>query len=82
MKLFKSLILCVNNFSYAKISDRIRSFCVKNAASARKDRRVEDRIKAVLLSDKGWSYRQIVKALLIDDQSSLEERKEDQKLMV
>ncbi|WP_162531232.1 hypothetical protein [Holospora elegans] len=48
MKLFKSLISCVNNFSYAKISERRRSCCVRN-------RRVEDRIKAVLLSDKGWS---------------------------
>ncbi|WP_161630414.1 hypothetical protein [Holospora undulata] len=47
MKLFKSLILCVSNFFYAKISER-RSCCVKN-------RRVEDRLKAVLLSDKGWS---------------------------
>ncbi|WP_161630401.1 hypothetical protein [Holospora undulata] len=45
MKLFKSLILCVNNFSYAKISER-RSCCLKS-------RRVEDRIKAVFLSDKG-----------------------------
>ncbi|WP_152530992.1 hypothetical protein [Holospora undulata] len=58
MKLFKSLILCVNNFYYAKISERRRSCCVKNAA---------DRITEVLLS--GWSYRQIVEALLIDDQS-------------
>ncbi|WP_162531256.1 hypothetical protein [Holospora elegans] len=47
MKLFKSLILCVNNFSYAKISDRRRSCYVKN-------QRVEDRIKTVLLSNKGW----------------------------
>ncbi|WP_161630394.1 hypothetical protein [Holospora undulata] len=46
MKLFKSLILCINNFSYAKSSERRSSCCVKN-------RRVEDRIKAVLLSDKG-----------------------------
>ncbi|WP_161630406.1 hypothetical protein [Holospora undulata] len=48
MKLFKNLIVSVSNFSYSKISDRRRSCCVKN-------RRVEDRIKAVLLSDKGWS---------------------------
>lgn len=34
-----------------------------------KDRRVADRIKAVLLSNKGWSYRQIAEALLIDEQT-------------
>lgn len=31
-----------------------------------KDRRTADRIKAVLLSDKGWTYRQIAEALLLD----------------
>ncbi|WP_161630417.1 MULTISPECIES: hypothetical protein [Holospora] len=46
MKLFKSLILCINNFSYAKFSERRRSCCVTN-------RRVEDRIKAVLFPTKG-----------------------------
>ena len=34
-----------------------------------KNRRVADRIKAVLLSDKGWTYRQIAEALLIDEQT-------------
>lgn len=34
-----------------------------------RNRRVADRIKAVLLSDQGWSYRQIAQALLLDEQS-------------
>lgn len=34
-----------------------------------KNRRVADRIKAVLLSDKGWANRQIAEALLIDEQT-------------
>lgn len=34
-----------------------------------RDRRVCDRIKAVLLSDDGWSYEMIGKALLLDDQT-------------
>lgn len=34
-----------------------------------RNRRVADRIKAVLLSDKGWTYRQIADALLLDEQT-------------
>jgi len=34
-----------------------------------KNRKVADRIKAILLSDQGWTYRQIAQALLIDEQS-------------
>lgn len=34
-----------------------------------RNRRVADRIKAVLLSDQGWSYRQIAQALLLDEQT-------------
>jgi len=34
-----------------------------------KDRRTADRIKAVLLSDKGWSFRQIAEALLLDEET-------------
>ena len=34
-----------------------------------RDRRVCDRIKAVLLSDDGWSYEMIGKVLLLDDQT-------------
>lgn len=35
-----------------------------------RDRRVADRIKAVLLSDKGWSYRHIAEALMLDEECS------------
>jgi transposase len=48
-----------------------------------KNRRVADRIKAVLLSDQGWSYRQIAQALLLDEQTvsrHVEEYIEDNKL--
>jgi transposase len=34
-----------------------------------KDRRTADRIKAVLLSDKGWTFRQIAEALLLDEET-------------
>ena len=34
-----------------------------------RDGRVRDRIKAVLLYDKGWSPQQIAEALLISDQA-------------
>ena len=34
-----------------------------------RDGRVRDRIKAVLLSDKGWSPQQIAEALFITDQA-------------
>ena len=50
-----------------------------------KNRRVADRIKAVLLSDKGWTYRQIAEALFIDEQTigrHVDEYKENQKLML
>ena len=34
-----------------------------------KDRRRADRIKAVLLSDKGWSYKEIAEALFLDEET-------------
>jgi DNA-binding NarL/FixJ family response regulator len=34
-----------------------------------RDGRIRDRIKAVLLHDKGWSLRQIAEALLISDEA-------------
>ena len=34
-----------------------------------RDGRVRDRIKAVLLSDEGWTPQQIAKVLLISDQA-------------
>lgn len=34
-----------------------------------KDGRTRDRIKAVLLSDKGWSFKAIAEALLLDEET-------------
>jgi transposase len=34
------------------------------------DRRIADRIKAVFLKDKGWTYRQISEALMIDEETA------------
>jgi transposase len=34
---------------------------------AEKDARVRDRIKAVLMADRGWTYKEIAEALLIDE---------------
>lgn len=48
-----------------------------------RDGRVRDRIKAILLSDSGWSARKIAEALLISDQAvcdHLEDYKTFQKL--
>jgi transposase len=48
-----------------------------------KDRRVADRLKAVLLYDKGWSYRQISEALFLDEETiskHVEEYKTEGKL--
>jgi transposase len=48
-----------------------------------KNRRVGDRIKAILLSDKGWSYRRIAEALLLDEQTvsrHVEEYRDSKKL--
>lgn len=36
-----------------------------------RDRRVCDRIKAVLLRDKGWSYREIADALLLSESKTI-----------
>lgn len=50
-----------------------------------KSRRVADRIKAVLLSDEGWTYRQISKALFIDEQTigrHVDEYMADRKLIL
>jgi len=50
-----------------------------------KDRRTGDRIKAVLLADIGWSWRQIAEALLLDEETVAKhvgEYKEHQKLSI
>jgi hypothetical protein len=48
-----------------------------------RDRRVCDRIKAVLLYDKGWSYERIAEALLLSEEAirnHIEEFQEQNKL--
>ena len=50
-----------------------------------RDRRVGDRIKAILLSDKGWSYRQIAEVLLLDEQTvgrHIDEYRDSKKLTI
>lgn len=48
-----------------------------------RDKRICDRIKAILLADKGWTFRQIAEALLLSDQAisqHLEDYLQSQKL--
>lgn len=42
---------------------------LKTRHRAEKNRRDADRIKAILLSDQGWTYRDIAQALLLDDET-------------
>ena len=56
---------------------------LKSQHRLEKNGRVRDRIKAVLLSNKGWSHAQISEALFLDDETvsrHIKEYKEDQKL--
>lgn len=48
------------------LSDQEREH-LKNLHRIERDKRICDRIKAVLLRDKGWSYSQIADALLLSD---------------
>lgn len=48
------------------LSDREREF-LKAQHRSERDRRICDRIKAVLLRDKGWSYKEIADALLLSE---------------
>lgn len=50
------------------LSDKERNQ-LKTQHKQERDGRVRDRIKAVLLHDKGWSPQQIAEALLISDQA-------------
>jgi len=50
----------------SKLSEQERDL-LKSMHRSERDGRIRDRIKAVLLRDKGWSYRQIADALLISD---------------
>ena len=40
-----------------------------NQHKKEKDRKIGDRIKAIILSDEGWTYRLISEALLIDEET-------------
>jgi predicted ArsR family transcriptional regulator len=42
---------------------------LKSQHKKERDKRVCDRIKAVLLFDEGWSYHQIAHALLLSDEA-------------
>jgi len=56
---------------------------LKSQHRPEKNRRVADRIKAILLSNKGWSHVRISEALFLDDESvsrHIREYKKDQKL--
>lgn len=48
-----------------------------------RDRRIADRIKAVLLADKGWTYRAVAEALMLDEETvsqHVQDYQEHQKL--
>ena len=50
-----------------------------------KDGRTRDRIKAVLMSDNGWTFKDIAEALLLDQETvsrHVKEYKEQQKLSI
>ena len=50
-----------------------------------KDRRTGDRIKAILMSDSGWTFKDIAKALLLDQETisrHVKEYIEEQKLSI
>lgn len=69
MKEFKSLGECVKLLFMNGFLNQAERDTLKAQHRQEKNRRVADRIKAVLLSDKGWTYRQIAEALLIDEQT-------------
>jgi transposase len=83
MEVFKSLGKCVKFLFMNGFLNQAERDALKAQHRQEKNRRVADRIKAVLLSDKGWTYRQIAEALLIDEQTigrHVDEYKETQKL--
>jgi transposase len=49
------------------ILTEIQKFYLKQQHQVERDSRVSDRIKAVLLADKGWTHKQIAEALLIHE---------------
>ena|SRR3972149_11683392 len=69
MKEFKSLGKCVKLLFMNGFLNQAERDTLKAQHPQEKNRRVADKIKAILLSDKGWTYRQIAEALLIDEQT-------------
>jgi transposase len=64
------------------LTDRQREELRKRHRRER-DRRIADRIKAVLLRDKGWSYQKIAEALMLDEETvshHVQEYQEKEKL--
>ncbi|GHU23143.1 hypothetical protein FACS189472_16120 [Alphaproteobacteria bacterium] len=58
---------------------------LKQKHRTEKDRRTADRIKAVLMSNTGWSYREISKVLLLDEETvskHVDEYRSDKKLSI
>ncbi|GHU18803.1 hypothetical protein FACS189472_07650 [Alphaproteobacteria bacterium] len=58
---------------------------LKQRHRTEKDRRTADRIKAVLMSNTGWSYREISKVLLLDEETvskHVDEYRSDKKLSI
>ena len=83
MKVFKISLICVKLLFMKYFLTSSEQEALKAQHRQEKNRRVADRIKAVLLSDKGWSYRQISQALLLDEQTigrHVDEYRESQKL--
>lgn len=83
MEVFKSLEKCGRFLNMKEFLNQPEREALKRQHRQEKNRRIADRIKAVLLSDKGWTYREIAEALLIDEQTisrHVDEYKEKQKL--
>src|SRR5215207_8291656 len=58
--------LCVKMLRMKFLTDQQRAE-LRAQHKLERDRRICDRIKAVLLFDKGWTYEQIAEALLLSD---------------
>ena len=83
MKVFENQNKCAMFMIMKEFLTNIEREVLKKQHRQEKNRRVADRIKAILLSDKGWTYRQIAEALLIDEQTigcHVDEYKKNQKL--
>jgi transposase len=58
---------------------------IREQHRAEKDRRTADRMKAVMLADKGWSFRRIAEALFLDEETiskHISEYQETEKLRI